>query len=487
MSEAAKKAREAMKSKIARLTRSDSSSKVDASDYSTPDALNAGIKTGLRPLSRRQFKSGGKVEGEAAKQHAGKKPRKSGNKEITADSLVNRNVREANEEREGIKHVGGFKRGGKAHKNSGGILSALSPTAMALENKDKLKYLSPTAMALGAKRGGKISEAKWEHSKKDLEQDQKLSKKHGMSMEKWEKSALDKKHDKQQSLKGLKHGGSCSCKACGGGVGRADGGRTDARANERSALPVAPPPTKPDARRPNRALTPAELAAAGLDMSKPAPPLPERMRKAGGSVSDGKLQGTRPEGGRLARKTGGKTDRRAKWMGEFGAALGEKRPKRIDWDTASHQYNTGVSPSDAAKSHIEEGYESDLAYPSGARVKRKAGGRTKGKTNINIIIGTGPKPAAGPMGLPMPPPGMDGPAGLHQGAMSPGAGGPPPPPMMPPGGAPPMGAGAPPMPPMMGRRSGGRVKYPITHAAGGGLGRLEKIEAYGHKAHSKKS
>jgi hypothetical protein len=364
-----------MKDKISRLLRTDPKAKVDASDYTPPDALNADIKTGLRPLSRRQFKSGGKVEGEAAKQHAGKKPRKSGDKEITADSLVNRNVREANEEREGIKHIGGFK------------------------------------------KGGKISEAKWEHSKKDLEQDQKLAKKHGMSMEKWEKSALDKKHDKQQSPNGLKHGGSCSCKACGGGVGRADGGRTDARANERSAMPVAPPPTKPDARRPNRALTPAELAAAGLDMSKPAPPLPERMRKAGGSVSDGKLQGTRPQGGRLA---------------------------------------------------------------------RKSGGRTKGKTNINIIIGTGPKPAAGPMGLPMPPPGMDGPAGLHQGAMPPGAGGPPPP-MLPPGGAPPMGAGAPPMPPMMGRRSGGRVKYPITHAAGGGLGRLEKIEAYGHKAHSKKS
>jgi hypothetical protein len=40
---------------------------------------------------------------------------------------------------------------------------------------------------------------------------------------------------------------------------------------------------------------------------------------------------------------------------------------------------------------------------------------------------------------------------------------------------------------MMGRKAGGRVKYPIVHGAGGGLGRLEKIEAYGHKAHSKKS
>ena len=56
-------------------------------------------------------------------------------------------------------------------------------------------------------RGGKVSEMEWEHSKKDLEQDKKLAKKHGMSMEKWEKSALDKKHDKQRSTEGLKRGG----------------------------------------------------------------------------------------------------------------------------------------------------------------------------------------------------------------------------------------------------------------------------------------
>ena len=47
----------------------------------------------------------------------------------------------------------------------------------------------------------------WEHSKADLKQDKKLAKKHGMSLEKWEKSDLDKKHDKQQSAEGLKSGG----------------------------------------------------------------------------------------------------------------------------------------------------------------------------------------------------------------------------------------------------------------------------------------
>lgn len=53
------------------------------------------------------------------------------------------------------------------------------------------------------KRGGKLDHAEWEHSKKDLAEDRKLAKKHGMSLEKWEKSELDKKHDRQQSMKGL--------------------------------------------------------------------------------------------------------------------------------------------------------------------------------------------------------------------------------------------------------------------------------------------
>lgn len=117
MSEMSKKARMAMRSKISRITKSDPRAKVDASDYTPPDSLDAGVKTGARPLSRRQFKKGGKVValfGEMAKQHAGRKPRKSGGKAITANSYINRDVREANEEREGKKHIGAFKRGGMA-------------------------------------------------------------------------------------------------------------------------------------------------------------------------------------------------------------------------------------------------------------------------------------------------------------------------------------------------------------------------------------
>ena len=53
----------------------------------------------------------------------------------------------------------------------------------------------------------KMSEKEWEGSAKDLEQDKKLAKKHNMSFSAWEKSKMDEKHDKQQSMKGLKMGG----------------------------------------------------------------------------------------------------------------------------------------------------------------------------------------------------------------------------------------------------------------------------------------
>jgi hypothetical protein len=56
-------------------------------------------------------------------------------------------------------------------------------------------------------KGGKVSHMEWEHSKEDLAQDRKLAKKHGMSLEAWEKSSMDAKHDKQQSTAGLKKGG----------------------------------------------------------------------------------------------------------------------------------------------------------------------------------------------------------------------------------------------------------------------------------------
>jgi len=154
MSEMSRAARRAMRAKIHRITQANSG-KVDASDYGPEEVLNAGVKTGMRPISRRAYKKGGKVvavTGKDAKKHAGKKPRKSGNEPLNINSLVNRNVKDANEEREGIKHIGGLKRGGRAGKAAGGAPDAGVP-------KDRFSF-SPSnkgkvAQVLGFKSGGR--------------------------------------------------------------------------------------------------------------------------------------------------------------------------------------------------------------------------------------------------------------------------------------------------------------------------------------------
>lgn len=127
MYQMAKKGREALKSKARRLA-SEKDSKVDSSDWSPAEPLNAEVKTGMRPVSRRTFKTGGKVMGEACAPRADRKPRKAGGKAESekaeaaeyAKAKTNRDVKAANEERPGIKHVGALKTGGRAKKADGG-------------------------------------------------------------------------------------------------------------------------------------------------------------------------------------------------------------------------------------------------------------------------------------------------------------------------------------------------------------------------------
>ncbi len=109
----------------------------------------------------------------------------------------------------------------KAYKN-GGVATDSDYTSnpMGDEGFKELGEKSKRKSKFAAK-GGKMSS--WEGSKADEKQDKKLAKKYGMPLKKWEKSAMDKKHDAQKSAKGLKAGGKahakgCDCMACGGKV-----------------------------------------------------------------------------------------------------------------------------------------------------------------------------------------------------------------------------------------------------------------------------
>ena len=121
MSEIAKKAREAMKAKAKNLA-DRPVEKVDSSDWTPPPLLNADVKTGMRPVSRRAFKSGGKVSGDAAPARADRKARKAGgsSEQPIVDRYINRDLKKANEYRDGEKHIGGFKKGGRTKKEDGG-------------------------------------------------------------------------------------------------------------------------------------------------------------------------------------------------------------------------------------------------------------------------------------------------------------------------------------------------------------------------------
>jgi hypothetical protein len=432
-----------MRAKIHRLTTA-KSGKVDASDYGPEEVLNSEVKTGMRPISRRAFKKGGKVvavSGADAKQNAGKKPR-SGNKHLTVDALVNRNYKDANEAREGKKHIGGMKSGGRAKKQYGGMngrpteerdMMSDAERKLLFESAKKDYPVQPKAAprakpadAEPAYRGKSVSipvsdevtplrarksgGKAWEGSAKDEAQDKKLAKKHGMSMSAWEKSAMDKKHDTQHSTKGLKKGGRTG-KSLGGVL--KDVGEYALRGGALGAAVGNKAPIMGGI---------GAMAAHFLNKKKDGA-APTGKKRGGFTSLDGEMQTQEKVSGRVAKRDGG----------------------------------------------------------SLAGLEMNQGGRAKksGKTNINIVIATGkgqqgmqpdmpppPAPQGVPVQMPPPPP--------------PQAGAPMPMPMpvpMPMGG---QGAGPVPMP----RKAGGRTyrSYKDMDAgAGSGLGRLEKTEIQKHK------
>jgi len=454
------------------------SQKVDSSSWTPAEPLNTTAKTGMRPISKRAFKAGGKVVGKAAKVRHDRMARKSGGrveKPTEIDSLINRDDKRANEHRDGVKHVGALKRGGRAKKAEGGSSEGIleggirrlrnmsgldSPdyapkftgkeTSYNISDDDRKKLsdmagedvrsrqeaqrkrggktmakcdggrtkrvdggiVGGTDMPMGKgnsalmKRGGRAKKQgggpmlagpaapdmmkkrlmqvptsvvgpnamprksggfdKFEGSKKDMAEDKKLAKKHGMSMKSWEKSKMDKKHDEQQSMKGLKKGGRAERKdgggvftgegypnkvpgAVGGRTARASGGRAKGKTNINIVIapnggqpdaggmppmpmggpkpPMGPPPPMPMPMPPQggpQGVDPAMLAALAAKGGAGGPPpspmgMPPMPRKAGGRVYRsykdmdagagsglGRLEKTEIEEKKMARKDGGR-------------------------------------------------------------------------------------------------------------------------------------------------------------------------------------
>ncbi len=113
MSEMAKSAREKLKSKAERMVKGDPTSKIDASDFVPPSQMENDVQTGPRVLTKRPtFKRGGSIvpHGTYTSLRADRKRRASGG--MTADEYQNRDMKKANESREGRKHDGGMAHGG---------------------------------------------------------------------------------------------------------------------------------------------------------------------------------------------------------------------------------------------------------------------------------------------------------------------------------------------------------------------------------------
>lgn len=192
-----------------------------------------------------------------------------------------------------------------------------------------------------------------------------------------------------------------------------------------------------------------------------------------------------------ALKNGGKAKHRASggenWIkgaikhpGALHEELHVKKGEKIPAKKLEKAENS-KNPTLARRARMAETLKGMNEKCDGGRVARKAGGRAKGKTNVNIIIaqhpsgGNGPG-APSPGGMPphpiIPPASMAGAGGTPQGA-------PMPMPMGPPPGGPGGSGGLPPG--LMGRKSGGRVPLKMEFGSGSGEGRLEKARKYGPK------
>lgn len=502
----AKTIRAARKAKATKMGSADPHTKVDSSDWTPADPLNADIKTGARPLSRRAFKKGGKVVGEKAKANMGRKPRCGGGN--AGKSWVNRNVKEANEEREGKKHVGAFKKGGRTKKEFGGaasdVLSVLSPAFMVAKmikggdkDDDKNAGSAQSAHAVGPakKRGGRTHKSnggsKLPVDKKYTEELEAAGK--GQSPD------AQKQRDEMRNMlnsqnppreQDYKHYMNMPSRKRGGRTKKMDGGQMMAPGAAPMAAPVGDP--RLGAVRPARFNfgsgpqgTPYKKGGKVHSDEAMDKALIKKMVKS--SARTGKA-----DGGNMGAGSGKRTDRSANvYEPDYNEASVDKairgsRQKISGKEAGMIKQLLKGRTGRATGGGVFSGpsYPGKVPGAVGGRTAKAAGGakRGKGKTNINIVINAGKKSEDAGPGMPPPGPPPGSPMSLQRPMPSPGGAMPPGamPMPMPPGGpgAPPPGM---PMPPMA-RKSGGRItkvarSYKDMEAgAGGGEGRLQKTD-----------
>ena len=516
----AKAVRAAREAKAKRLgSAGDPKAKVDSSSWTPPEMMNTEAKTGLRPVSRRAYKRGGKVgmeaEGSCGPTRADRAPRKSGGEAKTwVAEKVNRNVKEANAEL-GKPHTGGLKKGGRAKKEAGGpLMDRTTEEYFNALNRERATGMTEAERARAAEAAAARREKplmdrtlpqyidarnrEYQEQQSQPEQPRKAGgrakKMDGgpMSQDPRAKAAAmmmaanaqGNVPQNRMQFGGIKQGKLAQM------TGMKKGGKVSHQEWEHSKADL-----KQDKKLAKKhGMSMEKWEESDLDAKHDKQQSTEGLKKGG--AAGNYTGGTRPTGGRIAKADGGdvkdnlpKTPTRYNVInrktGEVVGSAGSLQRARRAVDR--HDLNYG-----AAIHSVKPVFED--------REERARGGRAKGKTNIVITInpGAGQQPAmplgnlppgagmkAGmpPIPPPMPPPGA-APGG-------PPMAGPPPMPMPPPG--PMAGPGGPPgLPPgmPMPRKAGGRAyrSYKDMDAgAGSGVGRLEKTEIAEHKRGERKA
>ena len=512
MSEMAKAARAAMKQKAKRLT-TDPHKKVDASSWEPEEPMNTGAKTGLRPISPRAYKRGGKVgmkaEGCASAPNAGRKARKDGGKiNDLINAKVNRNVKEANAAEFGKPHVGGMNKGGRTGKMDGGGMMApaslgtsMGDPRLGIVQKDRMNMTNQPGVY---KRGGRACGGYQEGGSvaKDFAKIQKMMEaRKAMQTENALESVrrgnatsrpLDRLPASSEDMVGrrpLVTGPRGEAYVPPARMGRKAGGKVD-EAQDKKLV--------------KKAFRQHENAEHGGKHSELKLKKGGTAKKAGGGdiddmprYNEDAVSKSIASSNRSGRKIGSKEGKaiRSLLQGRRSRIQTEDEGQRMEnaMDGARSDMSRSMRSGDDYKRGGKAGNYTGGTRPTGGRVAKAGGGllnamnddapksKKSGKTNINIIInphkmdnqppapGAPMPPPPRPMPPPPPPmPPMGAPPGMPPGGMPPG---------MPPVGGPPPG-----MPPMP-RKSGGKVGHrsyssykDMDAGSGGGLGRLEKIE-----------